>query len=273
MSDEVVILVCDDAYLNHAKALMVNFRLQGNYEGDFAVICPIKSKVKAALAPYGIEALEVDAISFFMKFYVFDEFFKKWAKAFYSDCDVIIQGDTSKVFAMLGSEPTIPIWMDQEGCSTLETFCRDREANRHLGHYRELIIQFPHVLKNVFNSGLMLFNTGLIPCRTVNTLIDLQNKYEVINSLSWTYDGPGTDQQIINLLLHPYIKPMPDKLFSYYAGAGNNTVALHYCRWKAPWVPRNQKTGGPTVPALNKPCYEVYSTNLSLFDKTFRRIK
>ena len=198
---QVIIFVTDENYLDHVKSIAINCREQGRYKGDFALICPHSDEIRKEFESYGFHVLERGSKTFFQKFYVFDEYFKKWEFALYLDCDCVIQDDLERMFSLIYNEGD-KIFMDTEDGSTIQTFWRDNEKDKNKDIYDWMIENYPHVTNQTFNTSLMLFKPEYICSNVPQKLIEIQEQVKRVNSP----ENLGTDQQIINLLLWPKTK-------------------------------------------------------------------
>ena len=284
MQKEVIIFVADDNYIEHAKALAVNCRVQGNYKGDFAVICPVNSTASQEFKKYGFYVLEVEATGFLQKFFIFDKFFKQWEKAFYLDCDILIQDNLSRLFDLLNNGDEWgkgDIWMDTEDGKIIEMFWRDKEKESHADIYEMLNREYPHVNTNqTFNTAFILFHPSAIKEDTTQRLIDLQARIHEANNPAKS----GTDQETINILMSNEIKKIPNKMVCFWGCAepqndvfsetrgwrgGEIVIGVHYCRWYAPWLEKRPDMDAYFLHRLNIPCNELYKQNLSKFNEIF----
>ncbi len=109
----------------------------------------------------------------------------------------------------------------------------------------------------------------------------IQDRIEPANRIA---EG-GTDQQVINLLLWPQTKKIPDKLVCFWGCGelvndivsvtrgwvgGEVPVALHYSRWYAPWIVKTPKMDAYGIWRLGKVCHELYQENLAAFESAFK---
>lgn len=291
MSDKVIVLVADDKFLPHVKSLAVNCRRQGEFTGDFLLIHPNTLDVSSEVAR-GFFSLPVPDRGFLQKFNLFHPFLKRWQQALFLDADCMVQRPLSLVFDQLSSAPLdesgqkviladkeeVPVFM---GWQVWDKAWREHEAI-----YAGMNARFPHVFSNdkMFNTSMIAWEPASIPDDTVDQLRALQAEYLECNRP----ENGGTDEPIIDLLLHTRIRLMPRKLFVYWGldfwnarvpseGRGWDgteiPAVLHYARWHAPWIvktPRmdaydNDRIGSGIV------CHEFYQKNLSDFNSIFPR--
>ena len=151
--------------------------------------------------------------------------------------------------------------------------------------YGEMAKRFPHILSGrMFNTAMMCWEPASIDADTVDQLRDLQAEFGECNLA----ENGGTDQQIIDLLLHGRMKPATDKLWCWWGldapqnrvesegrgwKGGEVPVVVHYGRWYSPWRHKkpgmdaysNDRIGDGVV------CYDFYQQNLAAFDGEFPR--
>ncbi len=277
MKDQVIILVSDENYIDHVKSLAVNCVEQGEYKGDFAVICPVGSRAAAEFKSIGFYVLEVDSQGFLQKFSVFDKFFKQWKEALYLDCDILVQDKLSRLFELLKKHN---LWMDTEDGTTMESFWRDPHPQEHKETYDWMNENYPAVNKQTFNSAFILFHPETISEGVPEKLMEIQNKINSVNNPAFG----GTDQQTINLLLWDKIKKIPNKLVCFWGLAepqndedseyrqykkGDIPVAIHYSRWYGPWIEKTPDADAYMLRRHNISCNDLYKQNLSKFNATF----
>jgi len=281
----VIVLVADDNYVDHAKALVMCCKKYGSWIDDFAFVCPSNSRAAETFSQKGFKVCLREAESFLQKFYVFDDFFRQWDQVLYMDCDVIVQSDLYRLFSLLASSEK-PILMDTEDLTTLETFWRDEHKIRNAPLYARMQLEFPHITQRTFNSAFMLFRPNELPVNTVNKLFAVQTWVSPANVINSEKDscgilrGGGTDQQIINLVLYSYIAAIPSKFVCYWAFDEGESrvvpsrgwtgteipVALHYSRWYAPWIEKVPHAGAYMVHRLEESAYNIYQENLKDFE-------
>ncbi len=276
---QVIILVSDDNYVNHVKSVINNCIEQGNYTGEFAVICPVNSDAAATFKGYGFNVLEVESNGFLQKFSVFDKYFKQWDEVLYLDCDIVVLDDLQRLFDLLKRDDKV-IWCDTEDCTTLESMWRDTKKHEHPEVYEYIKTEYPHINKQTFNSAFLLFKPSIIGDNVPQQLMDIQDKVELANRQS---EG-GTDQQILNMLLWNNMKKIPDKLVCFWGLAependvdseyrqfkkGDKAVAIHFSRWYSQWIEKTPDAGGYLNRVLNIPHYDLYNNNLNKFNERF----
>ncbi len=279
--DKIIVFVADENYSDHVKSIAANCRIQGNYTGEFAVICPPNSQVSADFKRYGFNVLERDSKTFFRKFYVFDEYFKQWDKVLYLDCDVVVQDDLENIFKLLEIDDT-KIWMDTEDSTTMLSFWRDTKQGEHKHLYDAMREKYPHVDNQTFNTCLMLFNPKYIPNGTPQKLIEIQEEFREVNNP----DEWGTDQQILNLLFWHQGRKIADKLIVFWGLAepqndvdseyrmykkGDIPTAIHLSRWYSQWIKKTPDMDAYFNHKLQKPNFDIYIENLELFNSKINK--
>ena len=145
---------------------------------------------------------------------------------------------------------------------------------------------FRHILSGrMFNTAMMCWEPVGIGADTIDQLRDLQAEFADCNRA----ENGGTDQQIIDLLLHGRMQPATDKLWCWWGlDAPHNRVksegrgwkgdevpaVVHLGRWYAPWRYKkpamdaysNDRIGDGVV------YYEFYQKNLVDFKMVFPRL-
>jgi len=279
VSGEVIILVADDNYVPHAKALMVGCALQGEYRGDYSVIMP-EGCDGTDFRARGIDVLNVPDKGFMAKFWIFSDHFRNWNSAFYLDCDMLIQGPIQRAFDQLertGAE-IICHKEDTPALTSWQTW--DKRHVEHKPIYDEMLKEFPDFDDRIWNTAWVLFKPAAIEIDVIEKLRALQVRFADCNP-----EGEGgTDQQIIDLLLHKRITQVRDKLFCYWGmdepqnrcmskfrgWTGDEVpIMLHYCRWYAPWIRKDPIADAYAIRRLKRVCYDLYAENLAKFDETF----
>lgn len=278
MSDSVIIFVADNNYIDHVKSIAVNCEMEGNWHGDYAVICPTGSFAASEFKRFGFSVLETNFSGFLQKFDVFNDYFKQWKKALYLDCDIIIQDDLQRLFSLLDKGD---LWMDTEDGKIIDMFWRDEQKEQNKPIYDWVKENYPHsYTEQTFNSAFILFNTHIIDGTWPQQLSELQNKIHQINDPAKL----GTDQQPINILLWHHIKKIPNKLCCFWGHAepsndvasdwrgwvgGEVPVGIHYTRWYAQWNYKTPDADAYKVHKLDKPTFEIYHDNLKKFNEVF----
>ena len=281
MHKRTIIIVADNNYIEQAKSLAVNCVIEGGWKEDFAIICPTNTEAAAEFRSWGFHVLETSLKGFLQKFEVFNSFFEQWERVLYLDCDVIVQDDLERLFALLDVEDKI--WMDTEDGKVIDMFWRDenKAGNHHIYDWMSNV--YPHVnTHQTFNSAFMLFNPSSIPEDTVKALVDVQAVIHEANNP----DKGGTDQQTTNLVLWHMARKIPNKLVCFWGLAepqndvdsdfrlykkGDVPVAIHYCRWYAPWIKKTPDADAYDIDKLGRVCYELYQENLSKFNEIFSK--
>lgn len=294
MSENVIAFVADANYLNHAKAFMVNARRQGGWRDDFCLIAS-GAQDTSDIERRGIFVCPVpgEQWDFLVKFHAFDPFFHRWKKALCIDLDVIVQGPLQKIFDGLG--PRLPkIQADVEDGTTIAALRHwDPKAAEHEATFAEIERRFPHCTQRMFNAAFLFYQPDSMPVDTRAKLLALHEEFRDVNPTN-------ADQMLLNLLLHDRME-LAGKDFICFFGmdwhcnripsefrrwrGDEEPVILHYCRWAAPWIIKEQptgaalqglldlgltpETGGYQCHRLGRVCHELYAENLAAFDKEF----
>ena len=263
MKKEVVLLVADKNYKEHAKYLFVNIKKDGQWDGDYCLLTNMNEDDYYEFVEKGIYVKQIDMSNpFYVKFSIFDVFFKKWEKVMYLDCDILVNRSLSTI-KMLES---VDMYCDGERNTVRDLFTMwyngglaDQINGKHynINIDSETLLDLDNnfdVGKLCFNSAFMYFNTKLINDSTVTKLENLKERFKKINYHVGLNEG--TDQPILNLLFLDEWTQIPEKYVSYFGDQDSNTIVSHYCHWSAPWTGSVMNT------------YNRYLENLNNFQNT-----
>jgi|TARA_R110002012_G_C11555338_1_gene602868 lipopolysaccharide biosynthesis glycosyltransferase len=220
----VLALACDNNYVNEAKALIGSAIREGKWKYDICLIANNleKEKIKE-FTDIGVYVKDVDASehSYHIKYHLFTEYFKKWEKVLYVDCDIMFSNDINFLMDFDGK-----IFCDGEANKVAVFFERDRNVEV----FDNMASEY-NVDKFGFNSGCMLFKTSLITSHTFDELHSLREKYISINH--HTGIEGGGDQPILNLYFNDWIQ-FPQKVVSFWKKCDHTTRVFHFTRWFTP---------------------------------------
>jgi len=287
MSDDVIIMVADGNYMDHAKSLLVNFRRQGEWTGDFCLISPGNCET-TDIESRGIDVLHVPDADwdFMVKFWAFTPYFHKWKRALCVDIDIMVQRNVQRVFDELA--PRLPaILCNLEDGSILgglqhwdKSAGDGREAHPEV--YEKLEARYPHINERMFNMAFIFYEPASMPPETMAELRAIDEEFKEANPSK-------ADQMLVNLHLYDRLEEASKDYFSFFGFdyPQNRVVSeargwtgdefpsiLHYCRWSAPWVektlgPLGEEPGGWQNHRLGRLCSELYAENLAAFNETF----
>ena len=298
MSKQVITFVADEAYLDHARSVMVNCRRQGGWTGDFCVMSPLGCDTED-LQQRGVHVLSVpeEKWNFMIKFNLFTPYFQQWDQCLCLDLDILVQAPLQPIFDKLSQEPST-VFCPFEDSDTLSALKRWDEAEghgeaAHPGLYEQVQVEYPHVVKRMYNASFLFFTPKDLPAGITEDLYAVHEKYEEINPTK-------ADQMIFNLLLYSRMKEADkdcccffgcdepgNRVPSEYRGWTGDEVpaVLHYTRWMAPWIVKEQiagagaqalidlglppETGGYRNQRLGRVCHELYAENLVAFEGEF----
>lgn len=294
MSDQVVVFVADEKFLQHTKSLAVNVRRQGVFSGDFLWIVPDDMHAPDVydLTSRGVAVLPVKDRGFLMKFDLFHSYLKRWKQALFLDADCMVQQPLSLVFEQLtaaqpDAEGRKPILTDKEEVPVFMGWqVWDKDWRDHEAIYEAMSKRFPHVFTTdkMYNTAMVAWEPASIPDDTVEQLRALQAEFGECNKI----ESGGTDEPIIDLLLHQRIRLMPRKKFVYFGLDCMNArvpsesrgwdgtevpAVIHFARWHSQWIKKahdadgyaNDRIGGGVV------CYDFYHKCLADFESVFPR--
>lgn len=289
MLNKVLVFVADEKYVEHYKSLAVNCRNEGRYDGDILWICPdTKEPWVEDLVQRGFRILPVPDKGFMAKFNIFHPSLREWDQALYIDADVIVQRPLQPLFDQLTAWPKettrrrriianreeVPVFMGWQ--------IWDKEWQSHTEVYESMRDRFPHVFSTdkMWSTATLLYEPASIPDGTVDKLRALQDEFIVCNDPA----KGGTDEQIIDLLLHYHMAQVAEKGWCYWGLDEDNArvpsiargwrgdeipVILHYTRWYAQFVKKAPEADAYMIPRLNRIALEFYNDNLAKFDETF----
>ena len=263
MKKEVVVLVADKNYKEHAKSLFVNIKKDGQWDGDYCLLTNMDFDEYNEFLEKGIHVKQIDMGNpFYVKFSVFDSYFKKWEKVMYLDCDILVNSPLSTIKNLDsvdmycdGERNTIRDLFSMWYCGGLSEQVNGKHFNTNMDQESiEDLDKHFNVEKFCFNSAFMYFNTKLIGESTVDELEKLRERFKKINYHVGLTEG--TDQPILNLLFLDRWVQIPNKYVSYFGDQDSNTIVSHYCHWSAPWNNKVHNT------------YNRYIDNLNNFNDT-----
>ena len=254
--NKLIILVTDENYLNHIKYNISNIR-DKHGEIDICIIYDkIKEdKIKPELDKYNVLFLPVSSPNgksydraYYLKYHIFEKYFKSWDKILYLDCDTMIFDKLNILFDLLNENNNL--FVDFEGNSIEKFFTMWSPINQSNQNDYNLLAQETDIKKYGFNTGILLYNSSIIKEDTVKKLYNLHEKYKKINK----HVEKGTDQPIINLIYSEIAQQIPNHYFSFWTEYNDNNLISHFCRWDPPWnnVAFNNKIGTSYADYYNK---------------------
>jgi hypothetical protein len=263
-----IVLVADDAYLPHAKSVMVNCRRQGKWTGDFCIVMP--PDAKAATPDYfkrrGVNVLTDDEPTYYRKFAIFDAFFEKWDIVLYMDCDVLVVN------------PLEPLLHEVQWGQVLA----DRElfTLRHAFTYwakpeflakPETVAEFDRLWAE-FSPDYQQFNTGVLVYHPRTMIPDMRAKLRAMRERLApinTHVVKGTDQPIINLVLYNRFASIRSDMVAYWRHEWAGSIIVHTCSGYAPWIAKQPGMDAYASEVLQRPMHDLYLEHLAAFEKEF----
>lgn len=241
--NKLIIFGTDENYLNHIKYNINNIR-DKHGQIDICIIYDKskEDKIKPILEKYNILFFPVATPydrAYYIKYHIFETYFKSWNKILYLDCDTMIFDKLNILFDLLNENNNL--FVDFEGNSIEKFFTMWSPINESNQNDYNLLAQETDIKKYGFNTGILLYNSSIIKEDTVKKLYDLHEKYKNINKHVET----GTDQPIINLIYSEIAQQIPNHYFSFWTEYNDNNLISHFCRWDPPWnnVAFNNKIG------------------------------
>jgi len=225
----VVILTANKAYLDKAYNTINEIRTKGKWSGDIVFFYDkdlegdsklesMKEKYNILLKQFPNIDTSIVANSFknvknekfgplknklfqYFKFYVFDLYFKQWDRVLYIDSGMHIYKPIDRIFHL---DTQNKLTAHSDSFPTFETKLNDQFMMNT--NYGKQLKNNYNLNGDYFQSGMLYFDTSIIKDDTVNTLIELMNKYPV---------GFG-DQAIMNLYFKQLWNPLAIKNNSGY---------------------------------------------------------
>ena len=229
-----VILIANLIYIKYAKYLINNIK-DKNKDNDFDIVVITNDEdfiqVQNQLKNYPVIIRSVDNENniFYLKYHIFDEYFKQWENILYLDCDTIILGDINNLFNLTNT--THQMFANFEPWEIIryfDSYCPQTEDN--FKDYESLLKE-KSINSKGFNTGILLYNSSIISKETTHEIYKYHEKYQKINK----HTGNGTDQPIINLVFQEKCKEIPNNYFAYWEAYNQNSLILHFTHWHAPW--------------------------------------
>lgn len=309
MADRAIVFVADEKFLPHVKSLAVNCRRDGGFAGPFLLICPDDLEV-GDLERRGWALLRVPDRGFLQKFNLFHPALKAYRQVLYLDADCLVQGPLAQVWAKLdaaeplpdGGKPLLGDREEMPAFQSWQVWDPDHQAHGLTivrnpdtslspiladgSLYHRIAQRFPHVTTDrMWNTSMMCWEPASIPDDTVAQLRALQAEFGECNRP----EKGGTDQQMIDLLLHQRFRLMPRKNFVYWgldckpderqnsrvpsASRGWDgtevPVVIHMARWYANWLVKAPNADAYSNDRLGVVNHEHYLKCLADFETEF----
>ncbi|MFT4303132.1 MAG: glycosyltransferase family 8 protein [Candidatus Woesearchaeota archaeon] len=179
----VIVALADSNYLDPVKAMFSSVYFNSGWKGDYLLLShQIPEKKLKWFRDRGIiikKIKPIDNVKFaswpstiLSKFYLFNEYFKKWSHVIYLDGDIIVRFNIDELLKIEGFAAS----MDY-GHPVKWQFLDGYKKNPKL--YLELKKNY-NLRKLSFNVGFMVINTSIIKKNTFNDLVSLYFKYKKI---------------------------------------------------------------------------------------------
>lgn len=294
MSENVITFVANGPYLNHARAFMVNAKINGSYQGDFCHIAPADTP-ETDFQQRGIHVFTVPAHgwNYLLKFWAFAPYFRLWKRALAIDLDVMVQGPLEPLFQTLGARlPKIQADLE-DGTIIGGLRYWDPKASEHEAVFQEIERRFPWATERMFNAAFLFYEPAAMEDDTIEQLQKLAEEFSVINPAA-------ADQMVLNLLLWPRMElagkdaicffgcdMKPNRVPSEFRKwrGDEHPAILHYTSGHAPWIIKPAlsekekqalidincvpEVGGYSNDRLGVVCHEHYASCLAAFDREF----
>ena len=221
-----IVLFSNEPYIQKALNTIHQARTIGNWKDDIVLLVPesLSENIKPFCQEFLVEqriipVRDVSSIIdaweqnkdhpnysyiksrefMYMKFYVFDKFFKKWDKVFYMDSGMVIQGDLTRMKVACSPDNCIYAHSDAypytNGWVLRNQFCMDLFSEEQ-SHELEAL----NMDRDYFQGTMFIYDTKIIESDTVDKLFDLAMKYKFTIRM---------DQGILNLHFTSNWKQIP----------------------------------------------------------------
>ena len=234
MKDRCITLVSDMNYLQHTKYLFSALKFIGKWNEEFCLIAnDVDDHILEEFLQKGIHIVKLKPYvnPLFAKLYLFCVYFKQWKKVCYFDTDFVILDDINKLVNIYNDD-----WLmnnSQDFLADIEPFSIHEYFDKTINPDKfEKLKSMIDVNKKGFNTGCMIYNTSIIDGEnTANELFNLKNIFKDINNHTGLPEG--TDQPILNIKFNSICHQI--KGVNFHRNVDMNTIAMHTCRWEAPW--------------------------------------
>ena len=222
-SDNVVILITDNNYLEYTQSMIGNLRNVGRHYGDFLVLLSedIQDGEMEKFKKRNIYTHRVSSVSYFSKLHIFSTFIRRWSRVVCLDADYLVFKDIAPVFDQIRNGELL---VDFE-IYKIHQYLTPRDK----AVYDELCSWFD-VDRFGFNCSCLAFDTRMIGDNTLDELLALKKKYQVINTHTCETGGDGP---IFNFKFYEQAKQL--KQVGFIHDNVEDPIALHTTRWMAPW--------------------------------------
>ncbi len=284
MSDSVIVLVANDAYLDQVKALMVACRRQGNWTGDFCLVVAQDHGNTADLTSRGIDVMRtgVPTWTMYNKFWIFHPYFKTWDRVLCLDCDILIQNDLNECCDGMAKQfPKILFDGSSDG-SIIHNWkhfdkLHGEGAEAHPELYEKMRAEHPFVDERILTADVIFFDPATVPEGTVMRLQARAEEYAAANR-------GKIEQPVYPLVLHDQMGSISKDFCTWWAfdDPGNRVeqkakgwrgdefpAILHYWNSFAPWLEKTPDAGAYDNERLGRVCRELWLENLAAFDAVF----
>lgn len=262
----ILVLVADESYLPHAKAVFANAKRQGKWKGDYCLIASPDID-RDYFESRGIHVLTDTEDRHYRKFAVCDDYFRQWDIVCYLDCDVLIQ----KPLAPLLHELCWGEILADRELFTLEhafTFWASKEelaAPERQAVFEWLWKEYDKS-KQQFNTGVMLYHPRTLLPNARERLTEMRERVQAINCHVFN----GTDQPIFNLVFYGKFAPVRDDRVCYWNSTWEETIITHTCSGYAPWIDKEHPDQDAYLcEFLGAPMHDIYKDNLQSFEDEF----
>jgi hypothetical protein len=221
-----IITVTDENYLEQTQYLIGAVRKYGKWKGDFLVIPNGLSFpdgfVNSAIIPFTVmQNYNWAKINIFH-----NDILSKYDRVLYLDQDCIINLPIQPIFEQSGD------FLSDDDTKLVRGDFREEIEDGHPANDFIALQQECNVDAEAFCSGIMRFDTKIIPKDFIKKITALREKYKYINNLN-NIPGGMAEQSILNIWFCEKWQQFERACF--VGRKKENTILTHHTSWYAPW--------------------------------------
>ena len=252
MKKNVLVTLADANYVEQAKQLFSSVYWNAGWDGDYLLLAheipeekllwfrnkgifvyeciPFKKKSIKSRYPSTVAS----------KFYLFDEFFKRWKKIIFLDGDIIVTGSLDELKNTQGFSAKSDFGMLDLDWQTNYDF-RKVNLNREQ-MLRNKLTNLYDMNSVSFNSGVMVIDSDIIESDSLDKLLVLWNEYKDLSLFG--------EQLVLNLFMYGNWKQLPNRFNCYilnlnsrqsrfFLHSGTVSPILHFVGKTKVWHKKN----------------------------------
>ena len=247
MRKDVLVTLADENYVEQAKQLFSSVYWNSGWKGDYLLLSngisddDLEWFIKKGIIVRKIDSLVDKGFSKFWsrivydKFYLFQDYFKKWRKIVFLDSDIIVRGSLNKLLSVRGIggvklfyDNKLKNFLWNSGMEGERVFIDKEKMASYKIQVRKLN-KIYDLNKSAFNSGLLVIDSNIIGDEVFNGLKKYLNDYGIASK---------ADDGILSLYFYdkweelPYIYNVCPNLLR---GIEFNGVVMHFVHKPKPW--------------------------------------